>query len=439
MPSPLSHGKALLLAAWAAATPACSTSLPRTAPNDMQVLHSSKARLDGASIPAGDVNAAAASNNAFGLALFQEIKDAGPSGNVMFSPYSATLALAMTELGARGDTALQLSRSLAFTLADARAHPALGALDLALTSRGKNAQGKDGQPFRLRIANSTWGQKAFPFTDAFLDALAENYGAGVNAVDFLQDAEGARLLINQWVLDATEQKIKDLVPSGAVGPLTRLVLIDAIYFNAAWRKQFDARDTEDGAFHVAARKDVTVPMMTQTDFLGYAAGSAWQAVELRYDGDEIGLLVLLPAEGKLAEVEASLAGETLSAIVGQLASTNVRLTMPRWRLEWSSSLVEGLKALGAHDAFDPARADLTGIGGAKGELYVSEVLQKTFVAVDERGTEAAAATSVIVGTTSVPPSPVEVRLDRPFLYFIRDVATGAVIFMGRVADPSVDR
>lgn len=431
---------ALLCASSAALLAACGTDATPAAdaqatPNGVQVFESKKARLSAASVAPADVKAAADANNAFGLAMYKAVQSKSATGNALFSPYSAEVALAMTAQGAQGDTLAQMSKALAFGLPAAQMHPAFGALDLALMSRGQGAQGKDGQPFRLRIANSNWGQKGFDFKAPFLDGLKVNYGAGLNAVDFVQDAEGARLLINDWVLDATEQKIKDLIPKGAVDALTRLVLVNAIYFNAAWEKQFPLANTKDGVFHAAA-KDVIVPLMSQTALFGYATGTDWQALDLRYDGGEVSMVLLLPAAGKLAQVEAALTAEQLSALFGQFSATNIHLTLPKWQIDWDSPLSQALQGLGMVDAFSPAKADLSGIGGSKGELFITSVLQKTFAAVDEKGTEAAAATAVIVGTTSVPPPPLDVSLDRPFLYLIRDVPTGAVLFIGRVADPS---
>lgn len=405
-------------------------------PAGIQVFESKKARLSAASVTPADLKAAADANNAFGLAMYKAVQGKSATGNALFSPYSAEVALAMTAQGAKGDTLTQMTKALAFTLPAGQMHAAFGALDLALMNRGQGAKGKDGQPFRLRIANSTWGQKGYEFKADFLDGLKVNYGAGLNAVDFVGNAEGARVLINQWVLDATEQKIKDLIPKGAVDALTRLVLVNAIYFNAAWEKQFPVANTKDGAFH-AAGKDVSVPLMSQTAVLGYATGADWQAVDLRYDGGEVSMVLLLPAQGKTAQVEAALTAQQLSDLFGQFTATNLHLTLPKWQIDWDSPLSSALQGLGMVDAFSPAAADLSGIGGTKGELFITAVLQKTFAAIDEKGTEAAAATAVIVGTTSAPPPPIDVTFDRPFLYLIRDVPTGAVLFIGRVADPSL--
>ncbi len=403
----------------------------------VQVFASQKARLSAASVPAADVLAAAQANNQFGLTAYQALKDLQPSGNALFSPYSAEVALAMTAQGAKGETLAQMQQTLAFSLPAAQMHPAFGALDLALMSRGSGAAGKDGQPFRLKIANSTWGQKGFPFVEAFLDGLKVNYGAGMNAVDFEQDAEAARLAINSWVLAATEKKIKDLIPKGAVDNLTRLVLVNAIYFNAAWEKPFNPQATLPGPFTTPAGKSVSVPRMVQTAMFGYASSADWQALELRYDGGEIAMLIVLPGAGKLVAVENTLSAAQLKAIVAQLTPSNIRVTLPKWQLDWSAPLVKVLQGLGMTAAFSPTQADLSGIGGSKGELFITAVLQKTFIGVDERGTEAAAATAVIVGTTSAPPPPIDFTADRPFIYVIRDVATEAVLFVGRVGDPSV--
>ena len=238
-----------------------------------------------------DLQALAAGNNAFALDLYQALRE--EAGNLFLSPYSISLALAMTFAGARSETATQMAQVLHFTLPPERLHPAFNALDLELARRGEGAQGMDGEPFRLNIANAVWGQMDFPFKAPFLDTLAENYDAGVKLLDFQTAWEPARLLINDWVEEKTEDRIKDLIPEGAVDHLTRLVLTNAIYFNAAWAFPFQETATIDDTFHLPDGQSVSVPMMRQTAHFGYVDGEGFQAVELPYDGLELSMLLSL--------------------------------------------------------------------------------------------------------------------------------------------------
>jgi serpin B len=340
----------------------------------------------------------------------------------------------MTYAGARSETAAQMANTLHFTLSPDSLHPAFNSLDLELARRGEGAKGKDGKGFRLNIVNAIWGQNGYKFLPAFLDVLAENYGAGLRLLDFGQAPEESRLTINNWVSDQTEGKIKDLIPRGEIGPLTRLVLTNAIYFNAAWRLPFSKDRTADGPFYLLDGSKVTVPMMQQSESLRYAAGPGYQAVELPYDGQQLAMLILLPGAGQLAAFEGSLNAEQVEAIGRGLAPKQVALTMPRFKYESSFKLNETLRAMGMADAFTPKVADFSGMDGTH-DLFIGAVLHKAFVAVDEAGTEAAAATAVVMKLMSSPVSPVQVTVDRPFVFLIRDLETGAILFVGRVVNP----
>jgi serpin B len=357
-------------------------------------------------------------------------------GNLAFSPHSIASALAMTWAGARGDTADELGNLLHFTLPEATQHAAFNATDLALASRGEGASGKDGQPFRLRVVNAAWAEATWTFLPAYLDLIAVNYGAGIFLVDFLTAHEAARATINAWIAEVTEDRIKDLLPEGSVSPNTRLVLTNAVYFNASWATQFDPDLTTDAPFFRADASQVSAPMMRMTDSFRFAAEDGWTAVELPYDGEEVAML-LVTTDGDFAAFDAGLDVSTLDAIDAALTRTEVALRMPRFEFRTTADLVPPLRALGIETLFTPGVADLSGLDGTR-DLYVSGVLHEAFISLDETGTEAAAATAVIIGTTSAPPPPVPANFDKPFVWFIRDVPTGTILFAGRVTDPTAD-
>jgi serpin B len=392
------------------------------------VLASSKPRLSAAA----DATALAElvqGNTRFALDLYHALFST--KDNQFSSPYSISLALAMAYTGARSDTAAEMVRTLHFP-APELLNPAFNALDQALRSRGQNV--KEGERFRLNIANATWGQKGFAFQSQFLDALAQYYASGLRIVDFKQAAEAARQTINQWVEEQTEGKIKDLLPSGSLDAMTRLVLTNAIYFNATWQHPFDAQGTQDGAFYLLDGGQVTVPMMHQTAHLGYASGTAYQVVELPYVGGDMAMDIILPDAGTFAGWAQDLDADALTAILNGMTFTQVELTMPRFRFESRVGLKEALQKLGMGQAFTTA-ADFSGMTG-KPELFIDNVYHKAFVAVDEKGTEAAAATAVVMNLTAMPARPTALTVDRPFLFLIRDVATGTVLFLGHVLNPA---
>jgi len=253
-------------------------------------------------------------------------------------------------------------------------------------------------------------------------------------VDFIGETEKSRVTINDWVSEQTEDRIKDLIPPGVINFLTRLVLTNAIYFNAAWLYPFDEDITSDGLFHLLDGSDVTVPMMKQTESFRYMEGENYQAVEMSYDGQELSMLVMLPGAGQFDAFEKELDAELFNEITDKLGTNEVALTMPKFEYESSFGLKEALSMLGMEIAFSE-QADLSGMDGSR-SLFIQDVVHKAFVSVDEAGTEAAAATAVIVGLTAAPAEPVEVRIDRPFIFLIRDIQTGSIIFVGRVLNPA---
>jgi serpin B len=312
-------------------------------------------------------------------------------------------------------------------------HPAFNSLDIELGERGEGAEGKDDEGFRLNIVNAIWGQEDYKFLTTFLDLLAENYGDGLRTVDFVQAPEESRTIINNWVSEQTEGRIEDLIPQGILSAVTRLVLTNAIYFNAAWQYPFSEDMTEDGPFYLLDGGEVMVPMMRQTESFGYNEGDGYQAVELPYDGRELSMVILLPQAGRFETFEETLDAGQVEAIVNGMETRPVSLTMPRFEFKASLSLKEILVAMGMPRAFSEL-ADFSGMTGNR-DLFISEVVHKAFVSVDEAGTEAAAATAVIMELTSVPAAPVSVTVDHPFIFLIRDIETGTIIFMGRVINP----
>ncbi|XYI01058.1 serpin family protein [Sorangium sp. So ce1128] len=396
------------------------------------VVASDKQRISTPDVPAEDRAALVSGNSAFSLDLYQQLRQ--EPGNVFYSPYSISTALAMTWAGAKGETETAMADTMHFDLGQDRLHPAFNWIDQELESRGQGAQGADGKGFRLNVVNALWGQIGYPFEAAFLDALGLNYGAGMHVVDFLGQRQASVDLINGWVSEQTEGKIEKLVPVEAITVETVLVLTNAIYFNAAWRTPFEPTATEDGEFVTADGSEVTVPLMHRSLEMPYAEGDGYQAVAMPYDGDELSMVIVLPEKGTLDAFEASLDAAKIDGIVGAMSEHLVDTTMPRFKFEYQLSLKDTLKAMGMEIAFTPGAADFTGIN-AQGEPYIQDVIHKAFVGVNEAGTEAAAATAVIVGDESAP-VPASLALVNPFLFFIRDNATGSILFVGRIADPS---
>ena len=262
-----------------------------------------------------------------------------------------------------------------------------------------------------------------------------NYGAGIRLADFINQYEAVRKEINNWVSEQTKDKIKNLIPEGVLDSDTRMALVNAIYFKGDWLHPFDADSTRDASFHLLDGSEVTVPMMNQDAFIPYAKGDGWQAIELAYQGETAAMDIIIPDEGRFEEVESSLGYETVSAILTSLQPISATLSLPKFKFESEFGLANQLAALGMPDAFDPNKADFSGMSD-KNDLYISAVFHKAFVTVDEKGTEAAAATAVIVGVTSAPMFDVTLTIDRPFIFLIRDIPTGQILFVGRVLNPA---
>jgi len=410
----------LTLVVWLAACKPTPSANPPQAQSEIQ-------RETSPSVAEADLSELVAGNSAFAFDLYQALREEG--GNLFYSPHSISIALAMTYAGAQSNTEQQMAETLHYTLPQEHLHPAFNALDLSLTDRD---QEQEEETFTLNVANSIWGQEGSSFRQEFLDTIAENYGAGLRLVDFVDEGarEEARLTINEWVSEQTEDKIKDLIPEGILTEWTRLVLANGIYFKAEWEYPFNP--AIDGTFHLLNGDQVDAPMMSRRTTFGYAEGEGYQAVQLPYKGGRAEMVALLPAEGEFETFENSLDGARIHAILETLAPHDIRLTMPKFEYESSFSLAETLAKMGMPDAFDPNLADLSGMDGTD-LLFIKHVLHKAFIAVNEVGTEAAAATAVIAEIESMP---FKVVCDRPFIFIIRDTESGAILFVGRVMDPS---
>jgi len=370
-------------------------------------------------------------NNAFAVDLYGKLRN--QSGNLFFSPISVSTALAMTYAGARGETASEMATTLHFTLPPERLHPAVGAL-----LSGLNAPHNS---YQLRIANALWAQKGYPVLDSFLKLNKTDYGASLNRVDFFGAPEAARSTINQWVAQKTNDKIHNLIQPGVLRADTRLVLTDAIYFKSDWQTQFEKYETKDDDFYLNSRRHVTAPMMHRTGKFSYMKGNGFRALEISYKDFETSMIVFLPGTyDGLPALESSLTAANLRQWMGQLQPVpKVILAMPRFTVTRDFGLQETLGTMGMPDAFDRALANFSGIAGSR-KLFLSEVIHKAFINVDEEGTEAAAATAVfgvlgaIFGGPEEPPIPFTV--DHPFIFLIRDNRSGSILFMGRVTDPT---
>jgi serpin B len=378
-----------------------------------------------------DLAAVVAADTAFGLDLFGAV---ATDDNLMVSPYSIATALSMLYPGARGITADEIADVLHLSVDDATLHAVRNHIDTALATPPPPMGDDDTrEPFTIRPANSAWGQGGYPFLDDYLGILAENYGAGLQLLDYVGDPEGSRAIINDWVEDATEDRIKDLIPEGAITVDTRLALVNAIWFKANWFEEFDPAATEPGTFTLLDETEIEVRLMHAGLRTGYADTDLFEAVRLPYAGDAA-MVVLLPKQGSPAELAAGLTPEDLDIRWGEY---RVDVTLPSFEFDAEIDLKQALEELGMRAAFESPvgdGADLTGITPVR-ELFVSDAFHKTFIALDEVGTEAAAATAIIVSFESAPES-ATFTADRPFLFWIEHSSTGELLFLGQVTNPA---
>lgn len=369
----------------------------------------------------------------FGVDLYGQLP---AEGNLVFSPYSAYVALGMARAGAAGQTRDEMSAVLHANAAGPNPGDldgGLNAISQALAERPGEFESFEGTvTLELSTANQIWAQQGREPVDAFLQTLGREYGAGVRLVDFAADTEGARQAINGWVSEQTRERIPMLIPMGVLTPSTPLVLTNAVYLNAPWAIPFNAGATSDAPFTRLDGSTVDAPLMQQETTYRYLNGEDFEAIELDYIGHELSMVVVVPDAGSFRDVEAALDAETLVALPERMTRSDVLLRFPKFEFRVPSTLNGPLAELGMPTAFS-GEADFSGIWGEPG-YFISAVIHEAFIAVDELGTEAAAATAVAFDE-SAPERVVELTVDRPFLFFIRDVETGAVLFLGRVLDP----
>jgi serine protease inhibitor len=371
-----------------------------------------------------DLTPVVEANTAFALSLYARLS--APEGNLFFSPYSISTALAMTWAGARDTTEQEMARTLHFVLPQERIHPIFAAVQQSL-QRGAALGG-----YRLSIANRLWGQQGYPWLESFLSVTRAQYEAELSPLDFQSDPETCRQTINAWVLEKTAGKIEDLLPPGVLATTTRLVLTNAIYFKGRWESRFEAAQTQNRTFTLRSGQTIQVPTMQQHGEFELAETPVVSVLVLPYTGLDISMVILLPREAEgLAALEAQLTPGNLTDWLGAVQLSPVTVSLPRFRTTSEFALKPVLAGMGMASAFDPFTADFSGMDGRR-DLCITEVVHKGFVEVNEEGTEAAAATGVIVGPTSAGRS---FTADRPFVFLIRDSVTGSILFLGRIDDP----
>ena len=393
--------------------------------------HASRGRIRSPAVTAPELAELIRGTSAFAWDLYHILR--GGEGNLFCSPLSISLALSMAFAGARGETEAQMSQALRFTLDPDHLAPAFNRLDLELAQRGKG-QGTEAKEFRMSMVNAIWSQEGTQFLAEFLALLAAHYGAGMRLLDFAGAPERCRAIINAWASDHTGGRIQDLIPPGAIRRWTKLILTNAVAFRAPWSAPFGAALTADDRFFQLDGSQSMVPMMNQTGSFAYAEGNGVRAVELPYAGQELSMVILLPDAGRFAAFEATAHAGRVGAIMQRLAHRRIALTLPRFQFSCGFRLADTLAAMGMPAAFSED-ADFSGMTG-KRDLFLADVLHKAFVAVDEEGTEAAAASAAVMVPTMAPRDmPLRLRVDRPFLFLIRDLKTGAILFAGRVVAP----
>jgi len=383
----------------------------------------------------GEAQLLATAGNAFATVLWRQLRTS--PGNVVVSPGSIWIALAMTHAGARTETASEMARVLHLPADATAAHRAAGLLLGTWNDDTRTA-------YTLRVVNRLFGERSLRFEEPFVQQMRDVYRAPLEEVDFVVGFEPARAAINAWVVRETADRIQNLLPAGSLDSDTRLVLTNATYFLGKWLSPFARSATREAPFHLSANQSVAVPTMHQTEWFNYGEVDGAQVLQMPYEGNDLGMLLILPRgrEG-LAEVEARLDVAMLERLTSSLTTVRVQVALPKFTLDPPDSirLAEVLRTLGMPLAFDRDRADFTAMANPpsrEDRLCISQVFHKAFVRVDEEGTEAAAATAVVMaraGSGAPPAPPPEFRADHPFMFLLRDVRSGMILFAGRVQDP----
>jgi len=381
-----------------------------------------------------DINNVVDANNQFALDYYSKLKEKD-SGNIFFSPFSISSALAMTYEGAKGQTAEEIRTVFYFPIDDNLRRTEYAAIF--------NELNKGDKKYKLSTANALWAQKDYQFLAEYFGKVEKYYGGKATNLDFKKDPEASRITINNWVEDQTNDKIKDLIPQGLIDELTRLVLTNAVYFKGEWIKQFNEKDTRDENFRISKNNSVKVPMMQRTDEdakFNYAENDKLQILEMPYSGEELSMLILLPKNDDLTTLENLLSTKKLSEWKKDLEEQRVKVFIPKFKFETKYFMGDDLIAMGMPTAFSWPGADFSGMDGTK-DLYIREIIHQAFVEVNEEGTEAAAATAVVMPlevapgqkTTKIP----VFRADHPFIFLIQEKNTGNILFMGRVVNPTL--
>ncbi|MDA3885362.1 MAG: serpin family protein [Candidatus Delongbacteria bacterium] len=370
------------------------------------------------------------SNNEFMMNMYNELTLDKKNDNIFFSPFSISSALAMTFAGSDGNTETQMANALEFSSNTDIFHK-----NFSIVTNRINEIGKKGK-VQLSIANSLWLQDGYTFLDNFINIGKKYYDAEIENLNFAE-SEKSRQIINKWVEDKTNNKIKDLIPKGILDALTRLVLTNAVYFKGEWKEQFNKNSTNEKSFHTFKGSDVPTKMMYNKARYGYYENDKFQFLEMPYKGDDVSMFVLLPKDKQgLSDIEKTLDMKLINTAIKNIVKKDVKVHFPKFKIGLSYELSNLMKSLGMNDAFSK-KADFSKMTGTK-ELYISAIIHKTFIEVDEKGTEAAAATAVVMRMKSAgPPQPCpEFIADHPFFYFIRENSTGTILFTGRMNDPS---
>lgn len=378
---------------------------------------------------AANVAAVVSGNNQFAYDLYGAL-DQTNTGNMVYSPYSISTALAMTYAGAAGQTATEMAQTMHFTLPESQLAPAMGQLIGETNTSG-------GTSYQLSVANHLWGQTGIPFLGSFVNTTSADYHAPLTQLDFLDNPDGSRQTINAWTANQTNQKIQNLLPQGSITSVTALVLTNAVYFEDSWRSPFNPSETAPETFYLSNGSLESVSMMHQLGSFKYAAFQGYSMLDLPYSGGDISMLAILPSQtSSLANVEASLNSQTLAQDESQLAATRVEVGLPKFTVSSQFNLSATLASMGMPSAFDQHRANFSGMSPVP--LHISDVVHEAYISVDEQGTEAAGATGVVTaGPTFVTTNPTSADFDadRPFDFVLRDDKTGSILFMGRVSDP----
>ena len=387
--------------------------------------YSSYVPLDDSMATQEGISSAADGSNQFAVDFYLEIKDSGE--NIFFSPFSISTAFAMAYEGAKGNTSRQMEDVFYFEDDYIERTASYAAIHNIINAKSKK--------YELHTANALWAEQNYTFLENYTSTIRNYYGGNTTNMDFINNAEQSRQEINRWVEEKTKEKIKDLLPAGSINYLTRLVLTNAIYFKGEWVKKFDKDDTKDMPFKVDSETEVTVPMMKlsgENARFNYAETENMQILEMMYDGGNLSMLVLLPREN-LDEIEPELSAENLAKWKSMMRERKIDVYFPKFRLETEYSLPGTLQDMGMTDAFSWPEADFSGMDGGR-NLFISGAFHKAFIEVNEEGTEAAAATAIVMTMGMAFPN--EFRADHPFIFIIQEKTTGSILFMGRMSNPA---